>query len=405
MLSYEEACAILDTHVTPLAHVNVPLATARGRVLAGPLTAAMDMPAFTNSAMDGLAVRAADTQAATPEQPVRLRALETVTAGSRALRAVSSGNCIRIMTGAPLPEGADAVVPVEHTSTDGQDVLVNAPAAPGDHVRAQGKEAQAGDALQPAGTRVTPATLGVASSQGLTTLDVYAAPRVAILLTGDEVLRPGSAPQPHKIIDAAGPALEAALTADLMPPVFIDYVGDNPARMKPILDFVLHAVDAALIVGGASMGTCDIVQDVARAVGVQEWFWKVAVKPGMPLWVGAREGVTVFNLPGNPVSVLVSYCLFARWFLRQRAGVPQASAHLPHTTAMLTAELRKAHSRREFVRGVLSESDGAGHVAPLPQRGSAMLTGMAQANCLIVMPEDCAECRSGDRVDVLHLPW
>ena len=405
MLSYDEACALIDSAVTPLPVERADLLAACGRILAAPIAAALDVPAFTNSAMDGFAVRADDIRTASADAPARLRLLETVVAGSRALRNVTTGTCIGIMTGAPLPEGADTVVPVEDTSVDDREVSVRTPLPAGTHVRAVGQEAQAGDCLQEAGTRVTPASLGLASSQGLTALDVYGKPRVAILITGDEVLRPGSAPEPHKVIDAAGPALQAALTADLMPPVFIDYVGDNPARVQPILNFVLHAVDAAVIVGGASMGTRDIVQDVARAIGVEELFWKVAVKPGKPLWFGRRDAVHVFNVPGNPVSVLVSYCLFVRRYLLQCAGVPREDATLASCAAELTAAIAKNTDRCEYVRGVLEGEPGALRATPLAQRGSAMLSGMAQANCLIELKAEEVGWAKGDTVRVLRLPW
>ncbi len=447
LLDFAEAIAKIDAAVKLPEVVRLPYDECAGRVLAAPLATPRDIPAFTNSAMDGFAVLSADTAGASADAPCRLRILETIAAGGSPGARVAPGTCSAIMTGAPMPAGADAVVKVEETARRGEMVEMLSEVMNGKNVRFQGEEAKQGDALVRTGMPVSPAIAGLASSLGVAELSVWPPSRVALVMTGDEILPPGSAPQPGKILDAAGPALRAALERDGFPVVFEEYVEDKPAPLEAALEGALDSADVVLVVGGASMGEFDLVQDALRRLGVSEVFWKVAVKPGKPLWFGTRDDTCVFNVPGNPVSALVTYYLYVRYFLRRRLGHSKEEAALKVMTAKLGQTLEKDDPRLEFVRGIIKnpvsgvECVAAGErrepvemgcrvsdiqnskfkienpkskienlksntpaVSPLSQRGSAMLSGMANANCLILFPRFCEKMDKGEKVTVFLLP-
>jgi molybdopterin molybdotransferase len=354
--------------------------------------------------MDGFAVCAADTAGADDNHPVRLEILETIGAGDTPAYTVTPGHCSAIMTGVPLPDGADAVVKVEDTSREGNIVTVVADVTEGEHLRIQGGEAHEGTVLAEAGLVVTPALTGLASSLGLEKLCVYSPPDVGVVITGNEVLPPGSDLQSGKIIDAAGPALRCALERDGMRVTYCQYARDEHVLLRAITDQALRQSDVVLIIGGASMGEYDLVQDVVKELGVEEKFWKAAIKPGKPLWFGMSAANTVFNLPGNPVSVLVTYYLFVRYYLRRISGYSAKQSALRCTTACLEQPLSKHDPRLEFIRGILHETQDGLSVEPVLLRGSAMLSGMARADCLIQFPAEKEKLDKGEEVQVMMLP-
>lgn len=407
LLNFSDAVNLIDENIGAKNIVSLPLEKCAGFILAEKIKTTIDIPAFTNSAMDGFAVIADDLK----HPPVKLEVIETIAAGAqpttcperKAARGknVVCGKCAAIMTGAPLPAGADAVVKVEETKREGNFVEIFSTVSKGENIRFNGEEAKAGDTLVEEKTIVSPAVVGLASSLGNTNLKIFAPPRVALIITGDEVLPPGSAFQKGKIIDATGPALKSALSFDNFTVSFFEYAKDDPKEIKEKIKTALENADVVLIAGGASMGEFDFVQRALEKNNVENIFWKVAVKPGKPIWFGKKNEKLVFNLPGNPVSVIVTYYLYVRFALRRKIGFDFESAMLKKTRAKLKKTITKTDPRLEFVRGLLDKNNS---VLPLRQRGSAMLSGMANANCLINFPRNCEKIPAGENVEILILP-
>jgi len=403
MLTFEAALDAIAAQCAPLDAEEAELQACSGRVLAAPVCAPHDLPPCDDAAMDGYAVRAADLRAAATASPVLLTLCGTVAAGHLPACTVEHGACAAIMTGACLPPGADAVVKIEETRAAGEKIEFRAAVAPGTHVRPRAGEARAGAVLVPAGTPVSPAVTGLAAGCGCTALRVHRRPRVACVITGDEIAPPGATPARGQKRDALGPALCAALRHDGCDVVCCGYTDDTPANIRARIGDGLAHADMLLVAGGASMGAFDCVQDVLRAAGVREVFWKTAVKPGKPLWFGMRGATAVFNLPGNPVSALVTYYLFARYGLRLLQGHPRSSAGLSSCSARLDEAVCNDEPRVEFIRGVLYESAGDLHVRPLAARCSSMLSSLANANALIVCPPSHT-LTAGARVRVAIIP-
>lgn len=403
MLAFEEALDAIARRCAPLGLCETPLPDALGAVLAEALCAPYDMPPVNNAAMDGYAVRADDLQSASDTTPVALEVCETIGAGHPSTRAVESGTCAAIMTGAEVPPGADAVVKIEETRQRGMCVEFTAPVKRGAWIRRRGAEARTGDVLVPAGQTITPAVISVAASCGRTSVRVYRRPRVACVITGDEIAVPGTMPGAGQKHDALGPALCPAAERDGCEVVGCSYAPDDPERLQACLEEGLRTADVVLIAGGASVGAFDYVQEVLRGLDVEEVFWKVAIKPGKPLWYGVRGSAHVFNLPGNPVSALVTYYLFARFAIRLLQGRTHADAMLPEYHAVLDDALENDEPRVEFVRGVLRNAGREAHVRPIPVRCSSMLSSLARANALIICPP-MQQLAAATDVRVLKLP-
>ena len=401
LLKFNEAIKLIDENAILNKPVQLPFENCIGRILAESITASNDIPAFTNSAMDGFAVKSEDLISASKTSPVKLEMIETIAAGAQSTKNVDCGKCIAIMTGAPMPKGANAVVKVEDTEREGNKVNFFAPVPEKDNVRFKGEESKKGDPLVQKYSVVTPGVIGLASSIGLTSLNVFEPSKIAIIITGDEVLPPGSQLQPGKIIDATGPALKSALISDNFPVVFFEYVKDNPADIEKVIKIAISKADVIIIAGGASMGQFDFVQDCLTKIGAKKIFWKIAVKPGKPTWFGKIDNKIIFNLPGNPVSVIVTYYLYVRFLLQKQLGYNSNMAELKKQHAKLMKTITKSDHRLEFVRGIVDNNNS---VMPLKQRGSAMLSGMANANCLINFPQNCEKISAGENVEILNLP-
>jgi len=404
MLSFEEALQAIEQAVVLRKKSILTLDRCSGAVLAEPVVTPFDIPRFTNSAMDGFAVCAADTSGATAAGPVALEIQETIGAGDTPSCPVKPGSCSAIMTGALIPQGADAVVKVEDTIRSAGTVCIRAEVAKGTHIRIQGGEASEGTVLAEAGLEVTPALMGLATSLGKESLSVYSPPGIGIVITGNEVLAPGSDYQPGTVIDAAGPALCDALARDGMRVTFCQYARDEHVLLRAIVNQAMQQSDVVVIIGGASMGEFDLVQDVVKELGIREVFWKAATKPGKPIWFGQSDKNSVFNLPGNPVSVLATYYLYVRYYLRRICGYQTEKASLRQISARLDIMLEKNDPRLEFVRGRLHAGQEGYRVEPILLRGSAMLSGMARADCLIQFPAEETRLEQGADVEVLVLP-
>jgi molybdenum cofactor synthesis domain-containing protein len=378
-----EARRVILAACPPLAPCDLTLAAALGCVTAEPTVAGHDVPSFPNSAMDGYAVRAADTAGA----PVALDVVGTAAAGAAPGVEVGPGQAVRIMTGAMVPEGADAVVMVERTSpTGGGGVRVEVPAAVGDHVRLPGEDLRAGQLMFEAGTELGPGHLGVLASVGAPSVRVVPPARVGVLSTGDELVAGAEPLRPGRIRDSNRPMLLALVARAGCVPVDLGTVADDEAAIAAAVERGVADCDAVLTSGGVSVGDFDYVKVVLDRLGDMHW-WQVAVKPGKPLAFGTVGGTPVFGLPGNPVSSLVSFELFARPALRRMAG--HRELFRPELPAVADEALRRRpDGKLHLVRVVASgDEDGRLHVRSSGGQGSHLLWAMARANALALLPD------------------
>ncbi len=390
LIPLEEAQAFVLGHVGPLAAQRLPIAAAVGLVLAEAVRTDEAVPPFANTAMDGYAVRAADTVGASAEAPVRLPVVAEVAAGHPASRTLAPGEAMRIFTGAPLPDGADAVVMVERTEKldDGAAVAIEAPASVGDHVRPAGDDLAAGDEVFAAGDVVTPGHIGVLASIGRSDVLVVPRPRVGVLSTGDELVE-GSAPlRPGQIRDSNRWALLALVAEAGLEAVDLGLIRDDESAISSAVRRGVDTCDALLTSGGVSMGDIDLVKVVLDRIGEMRWM-QIAIRPAKPFAFGlVGEGqVPVFGLPGNPVSSMVSFELLARPALRSMAG--HAVPHRPAVPAVADAGLARRPDGKLHLARVIAErdDDGSLHVRSAGGQGSHQLAAMAHANALALVPD------------------
>ncbi len=429
LLSVEEArSGVLGAIEGPVAIETVATADALGRVLAAPVVAAVSLPPWDNSAMDGYAIRSGDTVGATEDEPVRLTVIADVAAGAAPDTAVQPGTAVRIATGAPVPPGADAVVQVEdttpldrdgHQGPRGRDATGPLPAAclvhvvvrPGAAIRPAASDLAAGTTVLEPGRRMSAAAIALASGAGVGSVSVFRRPRVAVLATGDEVRAPGDDLGPAGIPDANGPGLRALLAAAGCEPVDLGIADDELdevlARLRGALD---AGVDAIIVSGGVSVGPFDVVKTAIERIGRMD-LWRVAVQPGKPFAFGTapRPGggapVLLFGLPGNPVSGFVTFELFVRPALRRLAG--RRALLRAADRAVLLEPVSKSHGRRAFLR-VVSDRDDAGtpnrdeagrvKVRLAGGQGSHVLSALAMADALAVIPEADDQLPAGAQV-------
>lgn len=401
-ISVEEAREIILAEAAPTGTEKMPFDEARGRTLAAPITSREDIPPFRNSARDGFAVRRADFEG--NDLPVTLPCVFEVPAGHAPERAVESGTVAQIMTGAPVPDGADAVVPVEWTQTDA-DGRVRFERAPALHenIREAGEDVREGQTMVEEGTVVTPPVIGMAASLGYPELEVARRPRVAPLTTGDELVPVDAQPGPGQIRDANGPSLAVqarSAGAEVLPP---RTAADERADVRRHLEDALGAADMLLVSGGMSMGEYDFVRDVLEEMGMEWRFWKVRQRPGKPLGFGTleRDGshTLVFGLPGNPVSSAVCFEQYARPALAKMLGRRRVQ-RLRHV-ATLADDMRARADLHYFARGVAeTDDDGCLTVRSTGAQGSHVYSSMTAANCLVHFPEGMDDPAAGTRVQI-----
>lgn len=399
MISLDEARAHVLDQIPVADPISVALADAGGLVLAADVVAGETVPPFANTAMDGFAVVAADTSAA----PVTLDVVGTVAAGAAADRAIVAGEAMRIMTGAPMPPGADAVVMVERTNYDETagrvEVEITVPS--GNHVRGAGEDVRPGDLLFEAGTQLGAGHLGVLASVGVTTVMAYPRPRVGVVSTGDELVDDGRPLAPGEIRDSNRLTLLTMLEESGFDAIDLGLARDNEDAIETAFRDGVARCDAVLSSGGVSMGAFDYVKVVLDRIGAMRWM-QIAIKPAKPFAFGLVDGTPIFGLPGNPVSSMVSYELFARPGLRKMAG--QSALLRPARRAISADDLgRHDDGKTHFLRMNGGPDDtGRWHVRKLGGQGSHQLTGMANATALAVVP-DQVDIQVGDEVDIIPL--
>ncbi|MEP0547752.1 MAG: gephyrin-like molybdotransferase Glp [Rhodothermales bacterium] len=389
------------TWVQPVEHV--PLADALGRTLAEPVVSRDAIPPFDNSAMDGFAVRTADFDGGT----ATLRVIGEAAAGRMPDVVVEPGTCVRIMTGAPIPAGADAVAPVEWTEPDGDRVLIGRAPTAGQYVRPAGQDVQPGDTMAKTGTVVTPPVVGMAATLGFAELAVRVPPRVAVVATGDELVPAGAALRAGHVRDANGPALAAQVVAAGGTVVGPLHARDDADDARRVLGVALDA-DVVVVSGGVSMGEYDVVRDVLDALGVTWAFWRVRQRPGKPLAFGTRPrgrggDTLVFGLPGNPVSSAVCFEQYVRPALAALLG---RSATVRTVPAVLAEDVAKQAGLHHFVRGLAEhDADGRLRVRPTGAQASNLYSSVLRADVLIHLPEAIEDPAVGTPVEVEWLRW
>ena len=388
MLSVAQARQLVLAASAPLAVEQVPVESALGRVLAEQIAAAHDVPVFRSSAMDGYAVRSGQAGR-------RLRIVGESRAGAPAQATVADGLAVRISTGAALPEGADAVLQQELTEAHDGEVTLLDDVEPGRNVRAPGEDLRAGDVVLRAGRRLGPADLGVAVNAGRASVSCAARPRLAVLVTGDELVPPGAELGPGQIHDSNRVTLQAMAQRDGAEVVLARRVPDDAEQTCLALAQALDVADVVVLSGGVSVGPHDHVKGALAQLGVEEHFWRVALRPGKPTWFGARGGTLVFGLPGNPVSAMVTFLLFARPALAALQHAPQPAA----ARTILGEPMTPHPDRDECVRVRL---DG-GLAYATGHQGSHVLQSMALADALAVVPRGDVVLAAGDDVELIAI--
>lgn len=402
-LSAREAAGRILAALAPQPPLRVPLDQALGSVLAEAVTSPIDLPAWANSAMDGYAARAADVRGATAAAPVRLRVIESVAAGAFPTRPVGPGECTRIMTGAPVPDGADSVIRQEDTDGGTDQVAILKDRDAGVNVRAAGEDLRAGTLVFPAGTALGPAHLGVLASLAVAHPVVHRRPRVGILGSGDEVVdvdQPDLILSGRRIGSSNTHTLRALVTLAGGEPVDLGIAADTAASVRSHLALAADC-DLLLTSAGVSVGEHDHLRGAIEAAGGRVDFWRVRIRPGAPLGVGSLGSVPWIGLPGNPVSTMVTFELFARPAIRRLVGHP---APFRRAVPVTVAErIRLGAGLQHFLRVTLTDGAG-GPVARLtgPQ-GSGILTSMARADALLIVPEGTQEVAEGAELPALRL--
>jgi molybdopterin molybdotransferase len=393
--SVDEHGRVVAALLTPTPVIRLALVECAGLALAEPITAAVPLPPFDNSGMDGYAVRSVDIAGASADTPVTLPVTEDIPAGRTDSPPLRPGTAHRIMTGAPIPPGADTVVPVELTDGERHRVQIYAPRPPGGSVRLAGEDVAAGEEILPAGVVLGPAQLGVAAAVGCAELPVHRPVRVLVLSTGSELVVPGTPLQHGQIYESNGTMLAAAVREAGGEAQLMHFVPDDVAALEAALAPRLTGIDLLVTSGGVSAGAYEVVKNAMRGQGVD--FGKVAMNPGAPQGVGRYRGVPVAAMPGNPVSASVSFEVFVRPALRAAMGLP---AQRPQVGARLTEALDSPGDKRQFRRGVFDPA--AGTVAPIGGPGSHLLAALARSNCLIDIPETTTHLPAGEQVLILR---
>jgi molybdopterin molybdotransferase len=398
LLSVDEARERIATMVAVLPAEIVQVPEASGRILAAPVVAGRDLPGFDNSSMDGFAIRSGDVAHAGGAGPARLRVIGTSAAGGGFDGEVAPGSAVRIMTGAPIPAGADAVIEVEETSVESEEVLVRRVVGAGRNVRPAGGDLRRGERALERGAHLGPAQLALLAALGISSVECVRRPVVALVPTGDEVVDAGEDPGADQLFDAITPALAAAVAAVGGIPLRVTRARDDIDDVRRALRQAAEA-DIVLSVGGVSVGDRDLVRPVVEELGELD-FWKVAVRPGKPLAVGRVLGKPFVGLPGNPVSALVGFEIFVLPALLAMGG--RADWRRPRVTAELSAALETPPGLRTFARAQLEARPGRPPLAhPAQGQGSHQVSWLARSNALLDIPEEIADLAAGAEVVAL----
>ena len=397
MITVEEALDKILSHIQPLGSEKVSLLEASGRVIAEDIYANRDIPPLDNSGMDGYAVRSEDIRNVSRDRPIQLKVIGDLPAGFISSKTVEKGQAIRIMTGAPIPKGADSVIRVEDTRNENGFVTILRAVAPGENIRKAGADLRSGERVISIGDFIRPAEVGILASVGRSFVSVYQRPLVAILCTGEELVDVDGDWNEVKIVSSNSYTLAAQVKDCGAIPIQLGIAKDRKEEIEGKLRQGIRA-DVLISSAGISVGDYDFVKDVLNDLGMEMVFWKVAMKPGKPLAFGTIGKKPVFGLPGNPVSSMVSFEQFVRPSLLKMMGHRQLFR--PIVEAILREDIYKEVGRRCFIRAFVSFEDNHYFVAVTGAQGSEILRSMVRANGLIVIPEDREIVRAGEKVEV-----
>lgn len=397
MISLEKALSQILNVIQPLGLEKISLLDTLGRVIGEDILAPRPIPPKDNSAMDGYALCWEDTRGTSREKPVILEVIEDIPAGSIPCKTVGKGQAVRIMTGAPVPEGADAVMRMEDTEKDGKQVRIFVEAAKGQDIRLAGEDVRKGEKVINRGDILRPAEIGMLAALGRSFISVYQKPLVAILATGDELVDVDENPSPWQIISSNSYALAAQVLDCGATPLQIGIAKDTREDLTAKFKEALRA-DLIISSGGVSVGDYDLVKEIMKEVGNRMQFWQVAMRPGKPLAFGAMNSVPLFGLPGNPVSSMVSFEQFVRPSILKMMGYRNLFRRT--VRAELIESIEKKKGTRHFIRARVTFEDSRYRAIPTGDQGSGILKSMVQANGLIVLPEDVTSVTAGETVIV-----
>ncbi len=397
MVSVEEALNRVLTRIPVLGLEKVNIIGSLGRVIGEDIVAPRDIPPLDNSAMDGYAVRATDIKGASRDNPFFLEVIEDLPAGALPKKSLTCGQATRIMTGAPIPKGADSVVMVEDTERAGEEVRIFQGVSHGENIRRAGEDVRKGDRIIPRGSVIRAAEVGMLASVGRASVYVHQRPIVAILCTGDELVDVDEEIVDHKIVSSNSYTLSAQVLECAALPLQLGIAKDKPEEIEAKLQQGLRA-DVILSSAGVSVGDYDLVKDVLGKIGFQMEFWGVAMRPGQPLAFGTIAGKPTFGLPGNPVSSMVSFEQFVRPSLLKMMG--HRNLFRPVVEAVLKEEISKKAGRRHFMRARVSSEGGRYMVTTTGPQGSGILNSMVEANALLIVPEEVTDIKAGENVQV-----
>jgi molybdopterin molybdotransferase len=397
MITVEEALDKILCHIQPLGSEKVSLLEALRRVIAEDIYANRDVPPLDNSGMDGYAVKNLDIKNSSKDHPVRLKVVEDLPAGSISTKTLRKGQAIRIMTGAPIPKGANTIIPVEETEKEEGFVSIFKAVSSGEHIRRAGEDVKKGDLVVSVGDLIRPAEVGMLASLGRSFISVYQKPLVAILCTGEELVDVDGDLDEVKIVSSNSYTLAAQVRDCGAIPIQLGIAKDRREEIREKLRQGIRA-DVLISSGGVSVGDYDFVKDALNDLGVKMVFWRVAMKPGKPLAFGTIRRKPVFGLPGNPVSSMVSFEQFVRPSLLKMMG----HRHLfrPTVEAILKEDIHKEPGRRHFIRSSVSFEKDHYFATTTGAQGSGILRSMLRANGLIVIPEDREIVKAGEKVKV-----
>jgi molybdopterin molybdotransferase len=400
MTSADQALEIVLANVAALGVERVPILEALGRVLAEEIRSPRDIPGFDNSAMDGYAVRAADVASASESSPVKLRVIETVAAGAMPKLTLEPGQATRTMTGAPIAPGADAIIQVERTRTAEPFVEILASAERGTFVRPHGEDLKRDELVMSAGKVLAPSDLGMLASLNRSMVDVFRRPRVAIVVTGDELVDVDQVPTGAQVVNSSAYALAGGIRDAGGEPVILRVARDTPEQVRERLSEAL-AFDVVLSTGGVSVGQFDHVKVVLDELGMRQLFHGVAQRPGRPLKFGTIGGRPIFGLPGNPVSTMVCFYLYARPALLKMTG--RRDLGLPRVSVRCATDIRVAANLTEFVRVKLERRDGELWATPTGNQSSGVLSSLSRADALLIGPAKENVLKAGSQATGLLL--
>jgi molybdopterin molybdotransferase len=399
MIHFEEALRLVLSNAPILPITEKNNYEINSDILAQDIRAKEDLPLFSNSAMDGFALRSEDTHPV----PVDLKIKGCIKAGDSPGIKVGEGEAAKIMTGAPMPEGADAVVMVEDTEEKESQVLIKRSLKQGANVRIKGEEIKKGQIGLKKGTRLNPASLGFLASMGYEKVKVFGKPKVSVLITGSELVKPGLKLMPGKKWESNSVVLNSALAEVNIKPIFLGITRDNLPDLERRIQEGLKNSDILLISGGISVGDYDFVQEILLKLKIKKIFWLVAVKPGKPAFFGKKGDKLVFALPGNPVSVLVTFLEFVRPAILKMMG--QRDVLLQEREAILEEKLQKKADRAYLLKGVFQEKNGMAYVKSAGLQHSHILESFTGANCLIFLEKEKNFYEKGERIKIQILPW